>query len=49
MLNKPLRVGVHHREFIIGWSQSLKRVVFALLMGGLILLLILLYAGVPIV
>jgi hypothetical protein len=49
MLNRPLRLGIHHREFLISWSQGLERVTFGLFMTGLILLLILLYAGVPIV
>ena len=47
MLNRPLRLGIHHREFLIGWSPGLERVAFGLFMTGLILLLILLYAGVP--
>ena len=33
----------------MSWSQGLGRVAFGLFMTGLILLLILLYAGVPIV
>ena len=45
MLNRPLRLGIHHREFLISWSQGLGRVAFGLFMTGLILLLILLYAG----
>jgi hypothetical protein len=49
MLNRPLRLGIRHREFLISWSQGLDRVAFGLFMTGLILLLILLYAGVPIV
>jgi hypothetical protein len=49
MLNRPLRLGIHHREFLVSWSRGLERVSFGLFMTGLILLLILLYAGVAIV
>jgi hypothetical protein len=49
MLNRPLRLGINHREFRISWSQGLERFAFGLFMTGLVLLLILLYTGVPIV
>jgi hypothetical protein len=49
MLNRPLRLGIHHRELVISWRQPLERVTFCIFMTGLILLLILLYAGVLIV
>ena len=48
MLNRPLRLGICHRELVIEWWQALGRVTFGLFMTGLVLLLILLYAGVPI-
>jgi hypothetical protein len=49
MLNRPLRLGIHHRQLVVGWWPGLGRVAFGLLVTGLVLLLILLYAGVPIV
>jgi hypothetical protein len=49
MLNRPLRLGIRHRELVIGWRQRFERVTFGLFITGLVLLLILLYAGVPIV
>jgi hypothetical protein len=41
-----LRRGIRHRELAISWRQRLGPVTFGLLVTGLILLLILLYAGV---
>ena len=46
MLNRSLRLGIRHRELVVGWRQGLGRVTFVLLMTGVVLLLILLYAGV---
>jgi hypothetical protein len=48
MLNRPLKLGIRHREIVIGCCQGPGRVTFGLFMAGLVLLLILLYAGVPI-
>jgi hypothetical protein len=49
MLNRPLRLGIRHRTIVVNWWQGFERVAFGVFMTGLILLLILLYAGVPIV
>lgn len=49
MLNRPLRLGIRHRELVISWWQVLGPVTFGAFMTGLVLLLILLYAGAPIV
>jgi hypothetical protein len=49
MLNRPLRLGIRHRALVINFWQRLTPVAFGLLMGGLIMLLTLSYAGVPIV
>jgi hypothetical protein len=49
MLNRPLRLGIRHRAVVINFWQRLTPVAFGLLTGGLIMLLILSYAGVPIV
>jgi hypothetical protein len=46
MLNGSLRRGIRHRELAISWWQRLGPVTFGMLVTGLILLLILLYAGV---
>jgi hypothetical protein len=49
MLNRPLRLGIRYRELVISRRQGLARVIFGLFVTALVLLLILLYAGVPIV
>jgi hypothetical protein len=49
MLNRPLRLGIRHRALVINFWQRLTPVAFGLLMGGLIMMLILSCAGVPIV
>jgi hypothetical protein len=49
MLNRSLRLGILRREFVINFWERLTPLAFGLLMGGLIMLLIVSYAGVPIV
>jgi hypothetical protein len=49
MLNRPLRLGIRHRALVLDFWHRLTPLAFALLIGGLIMFLILIYAGVPIV
>ena len=49
MLNRPLRLGVRHRAFVIGWWERLVPVTVGLFVAGLTVLLVLAYAGVPMV
>ena len=48
MLNRPLSLGIRHRELFIRWWQGLGRVTFGVFMTGLVLLIVLLWAGLPI-
>ncbi len=45
MLNKPLRLGVRHRALVIGFWQRLTPTALSLFMAGLIVSLIIAYAG----
>jgi hypothetical protein len=49
MSNRPFRLGLRHRALVINFLQSLTPLAFGLFVFVLIVLLILAYAGVPIV
>jgi len=49
MLNRSFRLRLRQKALVNDWWQTLVQLTFGLFMGCLIVLLILLYAGVPLV
>jgi hypothetical protein len=49
VVRRPLRFGHRLRELVDDYWQNLVRATFGLFVGGLVALLVLLYAGVPLI